>query len=93
MTSSSQWLETSLPPLVDKKHDQISVFETSIRQLGGLLSAYYLTNNNVYKERAVTLADVLLQAFSSDGVLEFSNIELSDPKVKGGWQPNLAGNY
>ncbi|ETW05193.1 hypothetical protein H310_04186 [Aphanomyces invadans] len=41
----------------------ISVFEVIIRELGGLLSAYDLSQDDVFKHRAVELADLLLPAF------------------------------
>ncbi|RHY42241.1 hypothetical protein DYB30_001333, partial [Aphanomyces astaci] len=42
---------------------KISVFEIVIRQLGGLLSAYDLSRDAMFKQRAVELADRLLPAF------------------------------
>lgn len=43
----------------------VSVFETIIRSLGGLLSAYDLSRDHVFLDKAVELADVLLKAFTS----------------------------
>lgn len=47
--------------------DDIPLFETTIRYLGGLLSAYDLSNGKyrVLLEKAVELADVLLSAFDT----------------------------
>ena len=42
-----------------------SVFETTIRSLGGLLSAYDLSKDAVFLERAQDLGDRLLKAFES----------------------------
>ena len=43
-------------------HDRdVNLFETTIRILGGLLSAYHLTGENVFKERAVSACTCILQ--------------------------------
>eukprot|EP01060_Flectonema_neradi_P030231 TRINITY_DN434_c0_g1_i1.p1 TRINITY_DN434_c0_g1~~TRINITY_DN434_c0_g1_i1.p1 ORF type:complete len:511 (+),score=69.91 TRINITY_DN434_c0_g1_i1:227-1759(+) len=44
---------------------QISTFETTIRHLGGLLSAYTLTNDTLYLQKSIELADKLLVAFQT----------------------------
>jgi len=41
----------------------VSVFETTIRELGGLLSAFALSGNSVFREKAAELGDRLLPAF------------------------------
>lgn len=43
----------------------ISVFETNIRYLGGLLSLYALTGDDLFKEKAVHVAEKLMPAFNS----------------------------
>jgi len=43
----------------------LSVFETNIRFVGGLLTLYAFTGDNLYKERAVHIADKLLPAFNT----------------------------
>jgi len=43
----------------------VSVFETVIRSLGGLITAYELSDDRVFLTKATELADVLLKAFSS----------------------------
>eukprot|EP00466_Bigelowiella_natans_P000968 jgi/Bigna1/88446/estExt_fgenesh1_pg.C_320047 len=43
----------------------VSVFETTIRVLGGLLSAHALSHNDVFKSKAVELANGLRPAFTS----------------------------
>ncbi|RLO13323.1 hypothetical protein DYB28_011607, partial [Aphanomyces astaci] len=47
--------------------DTISVFEVIIRELGGLLSAYDLSQDNLFKAKAVELADLLLPAYEDQG--------------------------
>ncbi|TMW63371.1 hypothetical protein Poli38472_002312 [Pythium oligandrum] len=51
---------------------EISVFETIIRNLGGLLSAYDLSKDSIFLDRAVELAQRLLPAISqSDGRADY----------------------
>jgi len=56
-----QWLTT----LEVEKAVDVSLFETTIRILGGFLSAYHLTHDPLYKEKASALAERLLPAFES----------------------------
>jgi mannosyl-oligosaccharide alpha-1,2-mannosidase len=44
---------------------EVSVFETNIRVLGGLLSIYELTGEELFLEKAVDIADRLLPAFDT----------------------------
>jgi mannosyl-oligosaccharide alpha-1,2-mannosidase len=41
----------------------VSTFETSIRVLGGLLSAYAMTHDKMYVGKATDIADRLSRAF------------------------------
>merc|ERR1719468_433731 len=43
----------------------VSVFETNIRYVGGLLSAYALTGDEVFREKATHVAEKLRPAFNS----------------------------
>ena len=43
----------------------ISVFETNIRYVGGLLSLYALTGDNLFKDKARHVVDKLMPAFNS----------------------------
>lgn len=49
----------------DNADREVSVFELTIRALGGLLGAHSLTGRHVFLERAVELADRLLPALNS----------------------------
>jgi len=51
-----------------KGDHMVSTFETTIRILGGLLSAYDLTNEDIYLSRAKLLGDGLLEAFQNNGI-------------------------
>lgn len=44
----------------------LSVFETIIREVGGLLSAYELSGDDVFKDKAKELVDLLTPAFDAD---------------------------
>ena len=44
-------------------HGRINVFEHTIRVLGGLLSAYSLTEERVFLEKATLVGEALLGAF------------------------------
>ncbi|KAJ2793806.1 hypothetical protein H4R20_006428, partial [Coemansia guatemalensis] len=41
------------------------VFETSIRYIGGLISAYELSGNRMFLKQATSLADIMLEAFDT----------------------------
>lgn len=45
--------------------DSVNVFETTIRHLGGLLSAYELSGNEVLLTKAVELGELLYKAFDT----------------------------
>ncbi|CAC5376255.1 MAN1A_C [Mytilus coruscus] len=48
-----------------KESSELSVFETNIRFVGGLLALYALTGDKMYKEKVVKIADKLLPAFNT----------------------------
>ncbi|KAD7117845.1 hypothetical protein R6Q59_005132 [Mikania micrantha] len=84
---AGSWIEKHLPERISHK-GQVNLFETTIRVVGGLLSAYHLSNLNptnkgpkpsVYLQNAKNLADVLLTAFtSSPTAIPFSDVVLHD---------------
>lgn len=55
----------------------LSVFETTIRFVGGLLSCYALTGDVVFRDKAAEVADALLPAFDTPTGLPFSLINPS----------------
>jgi hypothetical protein len=77
------WLHRKL----DYEQDQdVNTFETTIRMLGGLLSAHYLSKvlpgvssrrDPVYLNKAVDLADRLLAAYDSPSGIPYASIHLS----------------
>lgn len=79
ITDARDWVQTMLSYDVD--HD-VSTFETTIRMLGGLLSAYYLSamgptgGDDLYLEKATDLADRLLGAYDSKSGVPFASVNL-----------------
>ncbi|VFQ58798.1 unnamed protein product [Cuscuta campestris] len=88
---AGSWIETQLPERLNVK-GQVNLFETTIRILGGLLSAYHLSGgeeggnplykgpkSNIYLENARNLADRLLTAFtSSPSDIPYSDVILHE---------------
>lgn len=63
----------------------VQIFETIIRYVGGLLSAYDLSYNPVFVDRAVALADRLLPAFNSSTGIPYQYIDITTgAPLKGG---------
>ena len=68
------------------QHQDVNTFETTIRMLGGLLSAHYLSTilpdassrrDQVYLSKAVDLADRLLGAYDSPSAIPHASIQLN----------------
>ncbi|KAI0964590.1 hypothetical protein AcW1_001376 [Taiwanofungus camphoratus] len=60
-----------------ERDGNFNTFETTIRVLGGLLSAYYLTEDPMYLERAKDLADRILPVFDTPTGLPLSMVNLA----------------
>ncbi|KAH9947075.1 glycoside hydrolase [Amylocystis lapponica] len=60
-----------------ERDGNFNTFETTIRVLGGLLSAYHLTDDNIFLERAKELADRMLPVFDTPSGLPLSMINLA----------------
>lgn len=64
--------------------------QTTIRVLGGLLSAYHLTEDSLYLERAKDLADRLLPSFDTKAGLPLPMTNLAQRKgIPDQWSPQL----
>ncbi|KAK0922427.1 mannosyl-oligosaccharide alpha-1,2-mannosidase [Friedmanniomyces endolithicus] len=88
---SRQWIHNNLT--YDQDHD-VSTFETTIRMLGGLLSAHYLSSSfpgvyapvndglsdDMYVEKATDLADRLLGAFDTQSGVPLASVNLHTMK-------------
>lgn len=83
LSDARLWLHRKL----DYDQDQdVNTFETTIRMLGGLLSAHYLSTvlpavssrrDHVYLTKAVDLADRLLGAYDSPSGIPYASIHLA----------------
>ena len=56
------WVENSLNFDIDK---DVNLFETTIRVLGGLLSTYHLSSDDLFLEKAKDLGTRLMGSFTS----------------------------
>ena len=64
----------------------VSVFETNIRYLGGLLSIYSLTGEEMFKSKAVHIADKLLPAFNTPTGIPYALVNMRGGSAKNfGW--------
>lgn len=91
VAEAGSWVEENLSERISNK-GQVNLFETTIRVLGGLLSAYHLSGGEkginvthagpkpaVYLETAKSLGDRLLTAFTSSPTpIPFSDVILHD---------------
>jgi mannosyl-oligosaccharide alpha-1,2-mannosidase len=68
-----KWVETNLEL---NQHTDVNLFECTIRVLGGLLSAYHLSHDDMFKSKAIDLADRLLGAFTSPSGIPYSDVNL-----------------
>ncbi|XP_074832252.1 mannosyl-oligosaccharide 1,2-alpha-mannosidase IC [Carettochelys insculpta] len=59
---AKSWVEKSFDLNVN---GEASLFEVNIRYVGGLLAAYYLTGEEVFKSKAIELGEKLLPAFNT----------------------------
>ncbi|CAI5758781.1 unnamed protein product [Candida verbasci] len=59
---------------------EVNTFETTIRMLGGLLSAYHLSKDDLYLDKAVSLANSLHGAFDSKTGIPYSSVNLATGK-------------
>lgn len=64
----------------------ISVFEVNIRFVGGLLSAYFLSGDPVFKNQAKSIADKLLPAFDTPTGIPYALVNPISGKTRNwGW--------
>jgi len=90
LSHAREWVSTTLN--YDVNHD-VSTFETTIRMLGGLLTAHYLSSafpqlapvkdtygDDLYLERATFLADRLLAAYDSPSGVPYASVNLHQQK-------------
>jgi len=71
------WVSSSLSFSINK---DVNLFETTIRVLGGLLSAFHLSGDNVFLEKAKDLGQRLMGAFSSSSGIPYSDVNLKSTR-------------
>ncbi|XP_065849774.1 mannosyl-oligosaccharide 1,2-alpha-mannosidase MNS1-like isoform X1 [Euphorbia lathyris] len=81
-----EWIANSLD---FNKNYEASVFETTIRVVGGLLSAYDLSGDKIFLEKARDIADRLLPAWNTPSGIPYNIINLAhgnphNPRWTGG---------
>eukprot|EP00088_Acartia_fossae_P013416 TRINITY_DN17027_c0_g1_i1.p1 TRINITY_DN17027_c0_g1~~TRINITY_DN17027_c0_g1_i1.p1 ORF type:complete len:618 (-),score=138.72 TRINITY_DN17027_c0_g1_i1:795-2648(-) len=67
------WVQQNLQFTTNK---DVNLFETTIRVLGGLLSAYHLSGDKVFLDKATELGDRMMGAFDSVSGIPFSDVNL-----------------
>nr|KAG5712455.1 hypothetical protein BaRGS_011429 [Batillaria attramentaria] len=75
---AKEWVKDSLTFAVNR---DVNLFEITIRVLGGLLSTYHLTGDEIFKQRATELGDRLLPCFNSQSKVPFSDVNLLSGKA------------
>ncbi|ORY53219.1 seven-hairpin glycosidase [Rhizoclosmatium globosum] len=90
---SHAWGHDDLNP-ISKTHfdwyEHVSLFETTIRVLGGLLAAYELDGDWAFIEKAIDLANRMLPAFDTPTGIPLNWIVLATGKVKPNYNAMLA---
>mmetsp|Transcript_80888 Transcript_80888/g.142619 ORF Transcript_80888/g.142619 Transcript_80888/m.142619 type:complete len:881 (-) Transcript_80888:124-2766(-) len=85
---AKEWVKTRLSFDVDS---QVSVFEVTIRVLGGLLAAYTFDKDWGLIEKAVDLADRLLPSFQSPSGIPYTHVNLRTGHAQNNdWSPHNA---
>lgn len=62
--------------LLFNQNRNVNLFETTIRVLGGLLSTYHLSGDNMFLQKAVELGNRLLPCFNSPSGIPYSDVNL-----------------
>lgn len=70
---ATDWIQNKL---TFEKDRMVNFFECTIRVLGGMMSAFHLTGNQMFLEKSVDLGDRLLSAFKSPSPIPFSDVNL-----------------
>jgi len=79
-----EWIEGNLD--MNQMSGDVSVFETNIRYVGGLLSAYSFTGDEVFKTKAAHIADKLLPAFDTPTGIPYALVNMRSGSAKNfGW--------
>jgi len=81
-SEARKWIETELSFDKDK---YVSLFETTIRVLGGLLSTYHITGDRLFLAKAEDIGSRLIGGLDSPSAIPYSDVNL---KTKAGKSPS-----
>lgn len=70
------------------KNVYVNLFEATIRVLGGLLSAFHLTGDEIFKTKAADIGDRLMAAMDTPSAVPYSDVNLLTKVAK---QPGWGG--
>ncbi|XP_008278822.1 mannosyl-oligosaccharide 1,2-alpha-mannosidase IA isoform X1 [Stegastes partitus] len=88
-TEAKDWVQTSLDL---NSNGEASLFEVNIRYVGGLLSAYYLTGEELFRSKAMELGEKLLPAFNTPTGIPRGVINLGSSGTSWSWGWASAGS-
>ncbi|XP_029959688.1 mannosyl-oligosaccharide 1,2-alpha-mannosidase IA isoform X1 [Salarias fasciatus] len=86
---AKEWVQTSLDL---NSNGEASLFEVNIRYVGGLLSAYYLTGEELFKTKVLELGEKLLPAFNTPTGIPRGVINLGSSGTSWSWGWASAGS-
>ncbi|XP_070767651.1 mannosyl-oligosaccharide 1,2-alpha-mannosidase IA [Enoplosus armatus] len=86
---AKEWVQTSLDL---NSNGEASLFEVNIRYVGGLLSAYYLTGEELFKNKVLELGEKLLPAFNTPTGIPRGVINLGSSGTSWSWGWASAGS-
>lgn len=79
-----KWISENLD--LNQMTGDVSVFETNIRYLGGLLACYSLTGDDLFRSKSVHIADKLLPAFNTPTGIPYALVNMRGGSAKNfGW--------
>lgn len=73
LEKARDWVKNELDYDMDYN---VNTFETTIRMLGGLLSAHFLTQDDLYLDKATDLANRLIASFDSPSGIPYASVNL-----------------
>eukprot|EP00939_MAST-03C_sp_MAST-3C-sp1_P000143 g143.t1 len=86
--AAKRWVATSLD--FSRVHKMMSFFETNIRMMGGLLSAYDLSGDRVFLDKAEDLGRRMKPGFGTSTGIPQAQIALGSGNIKASWTGNKA---
>jgi mannosyl-oligosaccharide alpha-1,2-mannosidase len=75
-----EWISNNLD--MNQMGGDVSVFETNIRYVGGLLTAYAFTGDEMFKQKAVHICDKLLPAFDTPTGIPYALVNMRAGSAK-----------